>query len=214
MAWDEKIDWMKLKNAPSSQGFGYGNYLGSDFNWLRGEFKDLFESGSPVVQQMVEQGQKKLGLQVRREKENIDTLGAQSGFRGANANLYNRLFETEATALGDLQLEGAQMDEQVRQQALASLMGLTQFEGGTNLAVDTKKEDVRQFQESFNEQKRQFEKDWELRKRQVEIAEDEAGGGFWEGVGNLFGGGLGILSGGAFGGVGSWLSDLVKNWLK
>jgi len=147
----EGINWSALNNA-KGEGLPYGgNYLGSDFNWLREQFRSQIEDGSAYGQMMLEQGKKDIGLMRRQGLEDIDTLGAQSGFRGANANLVNKLFETGATQMGKLEMGKAQLDEQARNVGLSSLMGLTQFEGGMKLNVDQAKEQSRQWQKTFNE---------------------------------------------------------------
>lgn len=206
----EEIDWSKLMNAQGG-GSGYmGNYLGTDFNWLRQQFKDQIEGGSEYGKMMLDQGKKDIGLMKRQGLEQLDVLGAQSGFRGANANLVNSLFETGATQLGKLEMGKAQLDEQVRGQGLASLMGLTQFEGGMKLDVDKAKEQARQYEKTFNENVRQFGLEYALKQRQLELAEEEASGSFGGFLGDVFGTGLGFLTGGLGASASNWLAKLLK----
>lgn len=191
--------------------FGQGNYFGSDFGFLRNEFRNLYEQGDPLIDQMVKQATKRLGMQSREAREDIEEAGARSGFRGTQANLYNQLFEQEATAIGDIQLQGAQQQNAVKQQALAQLMGLTQFEGQQNLQIDVQQEAIRQYEKTFQENIRQFGLDYALRQRELDLKEEEmnSGGGFLDVLGSVIGGVAGIATGGLATGVGSFLTNTL-----
>lgn len=194
--------------------FGSGNYLGSDFGFLRNEYKNLYESGSPLVDQFVTGATKRIGMQSRSAKESIEEQGARSGFRGASANLYNALFEKEAQAISDVNLQGAQMQERIKQQALSQLVGLSQTEGRTNLDVDRQQELIRQYEKTFEENKRQFGLEYALRQRELDLREaEQAGGGFLGVLGGAIGGIAGIATGGLASGIGSWLGNQAGSWL-
>lgn len=192
----------KVSTGDISQFSDPSKYLGSNFNWLTQQFKSDAQSGSKFVEQMIKEGKRGIGMQSRRAMEDIATAGAQSGFRGANANLINNLFETETKQIGQLEVQGAQMNEAVRAQSLASLMGLNQFEGQTKMQTDTQRESVRQYEQTFQENVRQFGLQYALEKRKVDLQEEAQSGSFWDFAGNALG-----LAGGIF--TGNWLSSLL-----
>ena len=148
---------------------------------------------------MLSQGKREIGSQTRSAKEAIQESGAQSGFAGANANLYNSLFEKSANATSGLETSIANVGEQYKMQALGQLLGLTQFQGTQELNKDRFSEDTRQFNASLAENKRQFNENLAFQKSQT-------GGGFWDTVGTILGGATGIATGGFASGFGNWLA--------
>lgn len=218
---DEKMqEWMKGVKERSTGGkpaespastFGQGNYLGQDFNWIRGQYRNLFEEGDPFIDEMIKTGTKRIGMSARRNKDAVENKLNQSGFAGSGANLYNALFEEEGQQIQELTNKGAQMQNQVKMQSLGQLSGMSQFEGGMKLKVDTQQEAIRQYEKTFAENVRQFGLQYALEKRKVDLAEDQASGSFWGTVGGVLGGVAGIATGGLASGLTSALGD---KWFK
>lgn len=207
------IDRLKAEKAqpkPENIQAYEGNYLGSDFGWLRGEFRNLATEGDPAIAKQAELAQKQVAIQSRRARAGIEEKGAQSGFRGANANLYTALFEQEAQATEGIRANTALQQSAVRQQALGQLSGLSQFEGGQRLRVDEAREATRQYEKTFQENVRQFGLQYALEKRKVDLMEaEQEGGGFM----GFLGGALGTVAGFALGGIGGALGGYLGSQL-
>lgn len=203
-----------MPNGSGLPDFTGGNYLGSDFGFLRQQYRNLFEEGDPFIQDMIETGTKRIGMQSREAKSDIEEGLSQSGFRGAGANLYTALFEEEGQQIQELTTKGAGLQSQVRQGALGALSGLSQFEGQQEFNVAGMQEKIRQYEKTFAENVRQFGMDYALRQRELDLKEEEmSGGGFLGGLGSLLGGGINLLSGGVFGAGADILGGLVTDWL-
>lgn len=187
--------------------FGNRNYLGSDFGYLRNQYRNLIDSGDPSVDLFREQGAKRIGMSRRRAEEDIRESQAQSGFKGTGANLFNDLFEQEALQLGEVNLQATQMEQASRERAMAQLMGLTQFEGSQAMGEDQFKEGIRQFDITTEEGRRQFEEQMRFKWKELGLREEEMGGGFWDIAGDVLGFGFGVATGGLGAGFGGWLSD-------
>ena len=179
------------------------DFLGEHSEFLGGNLRSLIESGgmSEALKQMLSTGEKRIGRGRRRATEDVAIAGAQSGFKGTGVNTIADIFESEAIASGELTAGiGQQADVNV-QQALAQLMGLTQFQGQQELGGARLSESERQFSISSRDQREQFMKMFGLKERELELAEEASGFG----LGDIFGSLAGIATGGVASGFGDFL---------
>lgn len=194
-------------NPYAKSEFGAGNYLGSDFQFLRGEYKNILKGSDPLTALFREQGKKDVGMAERRAINQMEAQEGASGFLGTNANAYNTLFESTTQALGDVNLKATQMEEMKKAQAREALLGMSQFEGSQMLGVDKAKEDIRQFDITTEEGRRQFYAQMQMKKRELDLAEEAQNGSFWDIAGSIVGAGVGFATGGIGAGFGSWLGN-------
>lgn len=191
----------------------YKNFLGSNFDFLSGDIKNTIQSNgmTEALTQMLNVGQKQIGRGRRRALADARVASAQSGFGGVDPNAINNIFESEAMASGELTANIGRQADVNRTQAVSQLMGLDQTESGLKVNTAQMNEQQRQYEKTFQENVRQFGLEHALKERQM--AEQEAGGGFFGGLGKLAGGAFGILSGGILGGAGDWLGGKAGGWL-
>lgn len=197
------------KNSFDPNTFNANDFLGGSFGFAQNEWQKLYKEGNPAIKEAEQLALKRLGIQSRSAKAGIEEKGAQSGFRGANANLYNALFESEANATEDITTQSALQQSQFKLQALGGVTDLAKTESGMKLDVAKMNENVRQYEKTFQENVRQFGLEYALRKRELDLKEEEASGSFGGFLGDIFGTALGFATGGA----GSWLGDKAGGWL-
>lgn len=198
---------LTAKPAYNPNTFNAQDYLGSQFGFGMSEYKKMYESGDPAIEKQGELALKQLGIQSRKAKAGIEEKGAQSGFRGANANLYNQLLETETNATQQITNQTALAQSGVKRDALGQLMGLSQFEGQTKFGVAQQNENVRQYEKTFQENVRQFGLSYALQQRELDLKEQEASGSFGGFLGDLLGTAVGFATGGIGSGLGSWVGN-------
>lgn len=116
----------------SSRYFGnYSDFIGSNL-------QTGIESGgyTPLLKNILLQGKKEIGKLSSNTFDKIAEAGTQSGFRGVNANLYNKLFENTSNAVGSLETSVGQLGQSNLNTQIAQLFGLTQFQGNQAVAND------------------------------------------------------------------------------
>jgi hypothetical protein len=175
------------------------NILGSDFNYLKEMLKSQ-TAGDPNKDIFRKIFDKQLGKSSSRAITNINEQLASSGFRGAGANLINDVFETQANATQQFEGDLLNNDLKIKQNAIAQLLGLNQFEGGQNMGLFQSDRQNDQFGQSLAEQKRQFDINMAFQREQSNTD-------FWDVLGGILGAGAGALGGGFLGTLGSrWAS--------
>jgi hypothetical protein len=170
---------------------------GQNFDFLQGNLKDTIGGKlDPALMQILSAGTRRisdLGDTARREtQQNL----ASSGFRGSGANLMNEIFKTQSGALGDLTAEVGGLGMQARENAIARLLGLNQFQAGQNVGQA-------QYQTGAFQNLAQMLQSGAMMDRQQDQAEAPAS---WEDiVGGVLGMGVGAFAGGLGGAWGSSL---------
>jgi len=196
-----------LANAGWQTGLGVTPFLptqltdeqlyGENFDFLQGNLKDTIGGKlDPALMQILSAGTRRisdLGDTARREtQQNL----ASSGFRGSGANLMNEIFKTQSGALGDLTAEVGGLGMQARENAIARLLGLNQFQAGQNVGQA-------QYQTGAFQNLLQMLQSGAIADRQQDQAEAPTG---WEEIaGSLLGTGVGGFTGGLGGAWGSSL---------
>ena len=165
-------------------------FFGQHSGFIGDELRGTIESGgmTPVLERLLSQGRKDIGRRGRSAREQITESGAQSGFRGAGANLFNELFESEASQISSLETGIGQQASQQETQALQQLLGLTQFQGGQQLGGAQLTEGTRRFDLSFEENKRQFGLNYALEQERLKLQRESQEFNIGEFLGNLVGG--------------------------
>ena len=163
---------------------------------IKSELKGTIASGgmSDFLQQRLLSGTKKIGQQAGTTREAVREAGASAGFKGANVNVLQDIFATEAGAVGELEAGVGAVASQRESEALGRLIGVNQFDV-TNA-----------------EQKRQFEKMFGLKEKELDAMIDAQGGDFMSVIGGVLGAGVGIVSGGAFGGLATGVGDIFEDF--
>lgn len=171
------------------------DFFGEHSDFLGEELTGAVKAGgmNEFLRQTLMTGTKKIGRKAGRARENIREAGASSGFKGANINAMTDLFASEAGAVEDLEVGVGGLAEANKSQAIAKLLGLTQFQGGQKLGGARLAESRRQFDAS------------------LEFQKEQADGSI---LGDILGFGAGIVTGGALGGVGSGVGSALDKWIK
>lgn len=157
------------------------NFLGSDFNNLKSLLNTQM-GGDPNKNAYRTTFNKQIGKQSSRAIKDINEQLASSGFRGSGANLVNDVFETQANATEGFENDLLKNDTQIKQAAIAQLLGLNEFEGTQNFRGYESDVQQDQWTKSFEEQRRQFNAN-------LQYLKDNQPAG-WEGLlGSLIGGG-------------------------
>lgn len=188
-------------------------FAGGSAGFLTNQLRGTISSGgmTAALQNQLLSGRKDIARQARTSREGIREQGASSGFSGANANLFNNVFESEANASTRLAgTIGAQADAN-RFNALGQLGQQSRFEGSQNLAGAQFGEGKRQFGLNFEENKRQFGLEFALEQERFEFEKAQAETGFGDILGSLTGIAAGAFTGGLGSGIASSLtSSLFK----
>jgi hypothetical protein len=201
-------------NTPYDKSkFGSGNYLGSDFGFLRGEYKKQLFGESDATKAYRDLGNKQAGMIAKKSLNAIEAGEGASGFLGTGANLQNEVFQNQALNLEQVNVNATQMTEQQRAQARQALFGMAQFEGSQNLNVDKGMEDVRQFDITTAEGRKQFFAQMKMKKRELDMTEEAQSGSFWETALGAIGGGLvGAFTGGVGAYAGQQAGRAISDW--
>lgn len=166
---------------PKSQPTGSNNFLGSNFDYLQNNLKQSAEGNDPLFDQLFGNASRRIGASTDRNIQDIKEAGAQSGFRGAGGNLINDAYKGEKESLGQVSDELAGRELQYKQNAIAQLLGLNQFEGGQNF--DAFQSDRQNSQ--FNQSQAQ---EWEMFNKNLQYQKDMEPA-WWESLlGGLIGG--------------------------
>jgi len=170
---------------------------GQNFDFLQGNLKDTIGGKlDPALMQLLSAGKRNISQLGDTSRRNIRQDLAGSGFRGAGANLMNDVFKTQSGAMGDLTANVGQMGMQNRQNAIAQLLGLNQFQAGQNVGQQ-------QYQTGAFQNLLQMLQSGAIADRQQDQAEAPAS---WEDiVGGVLGMGVGAFAGGLGGAWGSSL---------
>jgi hypothetical protein len=185
----------QFQPQPIQQAQQQPNFFGQHSNFIGGQLRNQIASGgmSPFLEQLQSQGLRNIGRQARGARESIEDAGAASGFRGAQANLFNDLFEQESGAVSNLLTGIGREGEAQKRQALQQLLGLTQFQGGQQLGGARLAEGTRQFDITTEEGRRQFNLQLAEAQRQFDESNEF---GFGDILGGILGTGIGAFTGG------------------
>lgn len=156
------------------------------------------------------QGRRDIGRQTRGARESIRESGASSGFRGANANLFNQLFESQSSAVTNLELGIGREAESRQQQALTQLIGFNTAQQQLGLSAAQFEEGIRQFDITTERGRREFELAYGLKVRELDILEDSQPGFLENLVTTFVGGVIGGATGGLSTAIGAGLSSLFS----
>jgi len=97
------------------------------YDYLENYLKNGLYNNNPIFSSLFGNAQKKIGMSTDRNVRDILQQGAQSGFRGATANLINDAYRTESDAL--TQVNSQIMDKELQQKNfyIQQLLGLEQL---------------------------------------------------------------------------------------
>lgn len=180
------------------------SYAGGSASFLTNELRNTIDAGgmSASLEKLLLSGRKDIAKQGRAGREAVRESGAASGFTGTGANLFQDLFESEASATTQLEGQIGQQAEAGRFRALGELGTQSRFEGSQKLGGAKFEEGKRQFGLQFEENKRQFGLQYALEQERLAFDKEQAEGDFF---GDLVGGIAGGLGGIFTGGLGSSL---------
>ena len=182
------------------------NFLGSDFEMLRGLLSNQSKQGDQNKGAYRNLFNKQIGKQSKGAIKNINEQLASSGFRGAGANLIGDVFETQANATQGFENNLLQNDTQIKSSALAQLLGLNQFEGNQQFGKFQSDRQNTQFGQSMDEQRRQFNEQLQYQK--------DSEPAWWESLlGSLLGGGAQVGAAALTGGGSSGMAGSPR-WKK
>ena len=170
---------------------------GQNFDFLQGNLKDTIGGKlDPALMQLLGAGKRNISQLGDTSRRNIRQDLAGSGFRGSGANLMNDVFKTQSGAMGDLTADVGGLGMQARQNAIAQLLGLNQFQAQQNTGQQ-------QYQTGAFQNLAQLLQSGAMMDRQQDQAEAPMG---WE---EIVGGVLGVGAGAFTGGLGgAWGSSL------
>lgn len=99
----------------------------ASYDYLENYLKNGLYNNNPIFSSLFGNAQKKIGMSTDRNVRDILQQGAQSGFRGATANLINDAYRTESDAL--TQVNSQIMDKELQQKNfyIQQLLGLEEF---------------------------------------------------------------------------------------
>ena len=161
---------------------------GQNFGFLTNTLKDTIGGKlDPALMQILSAGKRNISEASDVSRRNINQNLASSGFRGSGANLIGDIFAKQSGALGDLTANVGGMGMQNRQNAIAQLLGLNQFQAGQNVGQQ-------QFKTGAFQSLAQLLQSGAFADRQQDQAEAPTS---WEDItGQLLGTGVGAFTGG------------------
>ena len=189
-----------FQNATNPQQTDSSQFLGGNFDYLQSLLKRQQQTGDPNKGAYAQLFNKQLGTQQNRAVKNINEQLSSSGFRGAGANLIGDVFEQGANATEGFNNDLLRNDFQVKQSAIAQLLGLNQLE--SSMKFNTFQSD------RSNQQFNQSSALADLRGQQQFEFQKDSQPSWWESIlGSLIGGGAQVgaaaLTGGASAGGGA-----------
>ena len=191
LGWDTGVDPSQFMPTQLSNEQLYGQ----NFDFLQGNLKDTIGGKlDPALMQLMSAGKRNISQFGDTSRRNIRQDLAGSGFRGSGANLMNNVFQSQSGAMGDLTANVGQMGMQNRQNAIAQLLGLNQFQAGQNVGQQ-------QYQTGAFQNLGQMLQSGAMQRRQLD--QQNEGPDFGDIVGGVLGMGAGALGGGYLGGLGS-----------
>ena len=130
LGWDTGINPANMLPTQLSPEQLYGQ----NFDFLQGNLKDTIGGKlDPALMQLLSAGKRNISQLGDTSRRATNQQMASSGFRGSGANLINDIYKTQSGAMGDLSADVAGMGMQNRQNAIAQLLGLNQFQAGQNV---------------------------------------------------------------------------------
>lgn len=99
----------------------------ASYDYLEQLLKRNLGGGNPLFAQLFGSAQQRIGRTTDRNVRGIKQQGAQSGFRGINANQINDAYRTESDTLGQVSGQIGQMQLQDQQNAINGLLGIEQM---------------------------------------------------------------------------------------
>jgi hypothetical protein len=164
---------LKNANAPSN-----GKYLGANFNWLTDTLKGNYSKGLDMGKYRNNAAGligKATNRQVKNTQENLNASGLSRA--GVGYSVVNDIYGKESEALAGVENNLINQDIAFKQNSIAQLLGLNQFEGQQNLGEQGQNRNYEMSLRSFFENQRQFN------------AEMDAQPEWWESLlGNVVGG--------------------------
>jgi len=99
----------------------------ASYDYLETFLKNKMQGSNPLFDQLFGNAQRRIGMSTDRNVRQIQQQGAQSGFRGINANQINDAYRTESDALTQVNddIMGKQLQDQTF--AISQLLGLEQM---------------------------------------------------------------------------------------
>jgi hypothetical protein len=194
LGWDTGINPTNFMPTQLTEDQLYGE----NFNFLQGNLKDTIGGKlDPALMQILTAGKRNISQLGDTSRRATGQQLASSGFRGSGANLMNDIFKTQSGAMGDLTAEVGGLGMQARQNAIAQLLGLNQFQAGQNVGQQ-------QYQTGAFQNLAQMLQSGAMQRRQID--KQNQGGSFEDVLGGILGMGAGALGGGYLGGLGaSWV---------
>ena len=184
-----------------------GDYAG----FLGSQFTDVINAGGmdKNLKDLLSIGTKKISGSAGQARNAVSESFASSGFKGGGANLYNQLFTSEADQIAGLTANVGQVASQQKNQALASLLGLTEFQGGQQLNATQLAEQQRQYEQTFAQNVKQFGLEYALKQRELDMKQKEidSQGSFGNVLGSILGVGVGAITGGVGTALGGKIGD-------
>ena len=96
----------------------------ASYDYLEQILKRNLGGNNPLFAQLFGSAQQRIGRTTDRNVRQIKQQGAQSGFRGVNANNINEAYRSESDTLGKVQGDIGQMEWQDQQKAIEGLLGI------------------------------------------------------------------------------------------
>lgn len=99
----------------------------ASYDYLESYLKNGLNNNNPIFDSLFGNAQRRIGMSTDRNVRQIQQQGAQSGFRGMNANNINDAYRTESDAL--LNVNDQIMDKELQQKNfyIQQLLGLEQM---------------------------------------------------------------------------------------
>ena len=158
------MKWYSEDMLPKPSGTNYKDFLGSDFEKLKGILTKNIEGNNPIFDKLFGDAARRIGGSTDRNVRGIRENLASSGFRGTGANLINDAYKNESEALTQVSDQLATQELNYQQAALAQLLGLNSQEGQTAFNAFQSDRSNKQFETSLAEQRRQFDQNLQFQK--------------------------------------------------
>lgn len=97
------------------------------YDYLERLLKGKLGGNNPLFNNLFGNAQRKIGRVTDRNVRKIKEQGAQSGFRGINANQINDAYRTESDTLGEVSGQIDMMKLQDEQDTIKGLLGIEQI---------------------------------------------------------------------------------------